>query len=373
MTLASPRFCRLWRHLRLALVLGASVVGVGVSSGDEFLHGADVSALATFEHHGAAYRRGGRRGDALEILRAEGIDCFRLRLFVAPDGRGVVTNDLAYTLALARRVKRSGARLILDLHYSDTWADPGKQFKPKAWSQLAFPALVTAVRDYTHEVMAAFVRAGVAPDYVQLGNEITNGLLWPDGRVEFGKREDTAAWGRLGQLLGAAHAGFAAAFPSGARPKIILQVESPHQLDRAVWFCRQATDAGVPFDWIGVSYYPEWHGGLDGLRTALTTLARDFHKPVLVVETAYPWKPDEHWTGKPNLTWPLSPRGQRDFLHDLVRVVREVPDGLGAGVCYWHPESVPAGNLQVWVGGSCALFDDRGNLLPAAGALGARR
>lgn len=357
----------------LAASAGSTLLPAAAPTPSPWMAGADISSLATMEQHGAVYRDGKRVGDALTLLRARGVDCFRLRLFVAPDGQGVVTNDLAYTLALAKRVKALGARLLLNLHYSDTWADPSKQFKPAAWAELALPDLAAAVRNYTREVIATFVREGVAPDFVQLGNEITNGMLWPEGRVEFSQKDDGAAWRRLGELQRAAFAGLADASPTERRPRTILHIESPNQLERAVWFCQQATDAGLPFDLIGVSYYPDWHGDLVALRTALTTLARTFHKPVLVVETAYPWKPDEHWEARPNMTWPLTPSGQRRFLREVAAVVRAVPDGLGAGVCYWQPEAVPVSDLGIWVGGSCALFDERGVLLPAARALGARR
>lgn len=329
--------------------------------------------MATLEQHGAVYREGRRAGDALAILRDRGVNCFRLRLFVAPNGEAVVTNDLAYTVALAKRVKATGAKLLLDVHYSDTWADPAKQFKPAAWSALPFLELVATVQTYTTATLQAFVRDGVAPDFVQLGNEITNGLLWPDGRVEFATRAEAADWSRLGELLRAAHAGLDAAFPAGGRPRSILHIESPHQLERALWFCREATAARVPFDMVGVSYYPEWHEGLPQLRRALDELARTFGKPVLVVETAYPWKNDEHWQSRPHLAWPLTPAGQKRFVRDVVDAVRATPGGLGAGVFYWNPEGVPVRDLGAWVGGSCSLFGDSGRVLPAASELSRSR
>jgi arabinogalactan endo-1,4-beta-galactosidase len=332
-----------------------------------FLVGADVSALSTLESHGAVYRREGRKEDALKILRDEGMNCFRLRLFVAPDGKDVVTNDLDYTLALARRVKESGASLLLDIHYSDTWADPQKQYKPAAWRDLSFEDLRTTLRAYTADVLKRFVREGLKPDFVQLGNEITNGLLWPEGRVDFARRQDRAAWERLGALLCAAHQGLADAFPGQDRPISILHIESPNQLERAQWFCREAGAARVPFDWIGVSYYPDWHGAITDLERALNILAVEFQKPVLVVETAYPWIPDEHWKTRSNMAWPLTQEGQTRFLRDVLAVVRAVPKGLGRGLVYWYPEALQVPDIPVWVGASCSLFDRRGNVLPAAG------
>ena len=357
------------------LVLGALATPVARAAGysaERFVQGADVSGLAVLEAGGAVYRDSKNRiqPDALTALRGTGVSCFRLRLFLSPDGKGLVTNDLAYTLALARRVKASGAALMLDLHYSDTWADPAKQFKPAAWEKLPFDELVGAVREYTRLTLARFFAEGVAPDYLQIGNEITNGMLWPDGRVEFGEAHDEQAWTRLARLLRAGFEGVDSAVTAAkaARPKTILHIESTGNVVRTTWWLNHARDAALPFDIVGLSYYPEWHGSLASLRETLGAVARDFQVPVMIVETAYPWKHDEHWNGKKNLDWPLTPDGQRRFLADVVETVRSIPGGLGAGVCWWHPESIQLRGQRAWIGGSCALFDDEGRLLPAAGA-----
>ncbi|ATC66034.1 arabinogalactan endo-1,4-beta-galactosidase [Nibricoccus aquaticus] len=333
-----------------------------------FVSGADISALAVVEARGAVFRGETGPVDGLKQLRSAGFDCFRLRLFVAPDHQGIVTNDLEYTLALARRVKASGARFMLDLHYSDTWADPAKQFKPAAWEKLPFDELVGAVREYTRLTLARFIAEGLTPEYVQIGNEITNGLLWPDGRVEFREAHDFEAWVRLARVLRAGFEGFEAAVVSAKipRPKTIVHIESTGDVARTSWWLKHASDAGLPFDIVGLSYYPEWHGGIASLRETLTAVAEGFKKPVMVVETAYPWKLDSHWEGKKNLDWPLTPDGQKQFLSEVNQAVRDLPDGLGAGVCWWHPESVEVQGLQAWLGGSCALFDGAGALLPAA-------
>jgi len=357
---------RIW--VLSSFLVGLCGLAVSGSCGEpSFLVGADVSALATLEAHGAKFRGAENKTDALGILRAEGFNCFRLRLFVAPNGQEVVTNTLDYTLALAKRVKASGATFMLDIHYSDTWADPAKQFKPAAWEKLSYEELKVQVRVYTRDVLKRFAAEGVKPAYVQLGNEISNGMLWPDGHVEFLNSGDHAAWARLGGLLRAAYQGLADAFPEGERPVSVLHLESPHQLERALWFCREAVAAGVPFDWIGMSYYPDWHGTVPELGAALTALAKEIKKPVIVVETAYPWIKDQHWDNRPNMNWPLTPAGQKQFLSEVLAAVRAIPDGAGRGVMYWHPESVRVSDLRVWVGGSCALFDRKGNVLPAAG------
>lgn len=363
-------FCSIPRRIVLSAIgwcLAGGAFGLGMpavaATDPGFLIGGDVSALPVLEQHGAVYRQDGRRGDALVILRRTGMNCFRLRLFVSPNHEGIVANDLAYTLALARRVKATGAALILDLHYSDTWADPAKQFKPAAWASLPFDQLVAQVGAYTRSVLAQFAREGVTPDIVQIGNEITNGMLWPDGRVEFAHGEELAAWSRLVRLL---RAGIEAVGSGPGRPQVMLHVESTGNVPRTLAFFRHVQTAGLHFDLVGLSYYPEWHGGIADLKATLDAVAETVRKPIVVVETAYPWKPDEHWRGRPHLDWPLTPAGQREFLQAVVAAVRAVPGGLGRGVCYWYPESVVVPGVHSWLGGSCALFDDRGRLLPAA-------
>jgi len=330
-----------------------------------FLAGADVSALPVHERLGTVYSARGNKGDALVLLRAEGLNCFRLRLFVHPDGQGIVTNDLPYTLELARRIRASGAAFLLDLHYSDTWADPAKQHKPAAWAKLPFESLCERVRDYTRETLQRFRREGLMPDYVQIGNEITNGMLWPEGRVEF-SAPDEAAWKRLAALLLAGFEGLEQACDGAKKPQTILHIESTGNRERTLWWLNNARLHKLPFELIGISYYPDWHGSIGDLSATLAWIAAETGKPVLVAETAYPHKPDAHFADKPGMTWPMTPEGQRAFLSEVVDAVRKVPEGRGAGVLYWYPEAVPAWGIHTWVGGSCALFDEQGRMLPGA-------
>ncbi len=349
------------------LAVGCTSLRSPASEDKDWLAGADVSALPVFEAHGARYHAGGRSGDALTLLRSAGLNCFRVRLFVDPDGKGIVTNDLDYTLRLAKRIKATGAQLLLDLHYSDTWADPGKQFKPAAWANLEFDELEKQVGRYTRDVLARFAAEGVVPDIVQIGNEITNGLLWPDGRVEFAEREREAeTWPKLARLL---RAGLEAVPAGPGAPQRMIHIECTGNLPRTRWYLEHLRAEGLPFELLGLSYYPEWHGTIAELRETLTCVAEEFRLPVVVVETAYPWKHDEHFTSKPNLAFSLTPAGQRAFLAEVVGAVRATPHGLGRGVVYWHPEAVPVRDLTLWIGGSCALFDESGGLLSSASAL----
>ena len=148
-----------------------------------FLLGADISMLARLEQRGAIYREDGKPQDAIHVFTHHGWNCFRLRLFVDPNGQGGVVNSLDYTRVLARRIKDAGATFILDIHYSDTWADPQHQVKPAAWKDLPFEALEKKVHDYTESVIAQLKSDGCLPQIVQIGNEITPGMLWPDGQL----------------------------------------------------------------------------------------------------------------------------------------------------------------------------------------------
>lgn len=330
-----------------------------------FVFGADISALATLEADGAQYGLKGQKADAVHLFRLGGFSCFRLRLFVNPNHEDVVTNDLDYTVALAKRVRASGAEFMLDIHYSDTWADPSKQYKPAAWDKKDHAGLTRAVHDYTATVLRRFIAEDAAPHYVQIGNEITNGMLWPDGKVEFGKIEDDASWSRFTDYLRAGIAGLDEAFKDRPRPQVIIHIESTGNVPRTLWLYRNMLSRGVTFDIAGLSYYPEWHGGIADLRATLDAVAAEFKKPVMVVETAYPFFPDEHWQGKRNLTWPLTPAGQLQFLREVTEAVKATRHGLGAGVFCWNPEGIPTRSLRAWVGGSCALFQANGDALPA--------
>jgi arabinogalactan endo-1,4-beta-galactosidase len=351
----------------VALVVFLINAGLALAT-ESFCFGADLSALPIYEQRGAQFTKDGRAGDAMWLLRAEGMNAVRLRLFVEPKPEGIVDNSLDYTVALARRVKAAGLSFLLDLHYSDTWADPQKQFKPAAWERLPFDALVARVGDYTREVLARFEREGLRPEFVQIGNEITNGTLWPDGRVSFGApaEEDAAAWTRLAAIL---RAGIAAVPTGPGQPRVMLHIESGGDLAKTLWWFRHARAAGLRYDVIGLSYYPDWHGDLATYRRTLAALAEEFGKPIHVVEAGYPWKPTKKWLEKKNMDWPLTPAGQAQFLKDVVQAVREIPGGLGAGVWYWHPESIKLPGHYAWESGSCALFDPQGEVLPGAAAL----
>ncbi|HUJ66206.1 MAG TPA: glycosyl hydrolase 53 family protein, partial [Acidimicrobiales bacterium] len=183
--------------------------------------GADVSALARIEQAGGVFRSSGTAGDALHILRAQGMNTFRLRIFVNPNDSDVVVNDLPYTLGLATRVKATGAKLLLDFHYSDTWADPGHQATPAAWAALGFDSLKAQVERYTAGVIAALKHQGTLPDIVQVGNEIDAGFLWPLGQIT-GTGDTLTQWTQFTGLLKAGIQGVRDSLGPGDSVKIML-------------------------------------------------------------------------------------------------------------------------------------------------------
>lgn len=338
-----------------------------------FRRGADVSSLPLVEAGGAVFQVDDAPVDVFAVLRAQGLDTIRLRLWHTPANGEA---GLAATLALAGRAQAAGCGILLDLHYSDTWADPGHQTPPAAWHGLAPAVLADSVRCYTRDVLVAFAARGLAPQCVQLGNEITGGMLWDAGRVG-GAWDTPAQWDRLALLLRAGIAGIDEALPQGPRPQIMIHLDRGGDNAGARWFLENLAARDVAFDVIGLSYYPWWHGTLAQLEANLDDLAVRYGKDVVVVETAYPWTLG-WFDGTHNLVglpehllpgYPATPQGQRDFLAALVAIVRDVPEGRGRGVYWWEPAWIAApGFGSPWE--NLTLFDEGGRPLPALGAFG---
>lgn len=336
------------RALARVLSLIALIAGCAMSAhAQQFAVGADVSFLAQAEQQGIVFKENGRPRPVLQILKDHGYNWVRLRLFVHPTD---LPNDLPYTIALAQRAKALGFHFLLDLHYSDTWADPGKQYVPLAWKNMNHKQLTQQVFAYTRDTIAAFRNAGVAPDMVQTGNEITNGMDWPDGKLPDN-------WDPFADLLRAAIAGVNAGSDIYARPSIMIHIERSGQPAAAVAFFDKLDTYHLSYDVIGLSYYPRWHGSIATLRQTLHDLAFRFQKPIIVVETAYNWTPGD-FIGK-HADFPESPQGQKQFLEAVAAAVRDTPDGLGRGVFWWEP-AVASGPIA-----GRALFDSEHNALPA--------
>ena len=353
-----------------------------------FYLGADISTLPQIEQQGGVYMDGDKPGDALAIFMKNGWTCFRLRIWVDPRN-GV--NGLEYTTKLAKRIKDAGGTFMLDFHYSDWWADPQKQNKPAAWTNLDFDALIKQTQTYTAHVIKTLKDAGATPDFVQIGNEITGGMLWPDGQVKvplstvkvFGgdvkvikppePYDDAKQWDHLIRLVKAGVSGVRSATTPEDHVRIVIHIDCGGDWPVTKWYFDHLARAGVDYDIIGQSYYPNWHGTLGNVRENLHNTIERYHKDVMIVETAYPSR-DVHLSpaAAKKMVWPMTPEGQRQFLADLIKTVKEAPEGRGIGVNYWHPEAtfIP-GATNRWSGPDAnSLFDAKGHPLPAMNVLG---
>jgi arabinogalactan endo-1,4-beta-galactosidase len=324
----------------------------------DYIIGADLSFLRQAETDGTVFKDNNQPKPALQIFRDHGYNWIRLRLFNDPaavrTGRPL-PNDLPYTLALAQDAKHLGYKFLLDFHYSDTWADPGKQFLPAAWQNKSHADLVTALHDYTRDTLLAFQKAGVMPDMVQIGNEITNGMLWPDGKLS-GQGSTPGAWDRFTDLVKAGIAGVHDAVPDHS-PRLMIQIDRGADKAGTKYFFDKLLAAGVNFDVIGQSYYPWYHGTLLDLRENLAFMAQTYKKEIVVVECAYNWRPTEYRNSP--APFPESPEGQKEFLQAVNQLVMNTPDNRGIGLFWWEAAVSPRTGLV-----SRSMFDTDANALP---------
>lgn len=322
----------------------------GAVNTDNFIRGVDVSTLDMLEDLGARYYQNGVESDALTILKNNGANYVRLKLWVDPydengNPYGGGTNDYATTLSLAQRAKNLGMGVLIDFHLSDFWADPANQIKPKAWEDLTFAELKTTLYNYMKNTLNNFAAAGIVPEMVQVGNEISTGILHDDGKVGDGNED----FSDLAELLESAISGVRAS--SASNTKIILHLDMGGQNSLYTWFFGGLLTASpnLDFDVFGLSYYPMWHGTMEGLRYNMNYLASTYDKEVCIVETAYAWT-TEDGDGVGNVFisgdeavggYPATVNGQFAFMNDLESVILNVPDDKGLGYFYWEPEWLP--------------------------------
>ena len=383
-------------RLRRASVWAAlSIAGLlirqpaAAASKNAFYLGADISSLAQVEARGGVYLDDGKPADAIALFMKHGWTCFRLRIWVDPrDG----ANGLEYTTKLAKRIKAAGGSFMLDFHYSDWWADPQKQPKPAAWAKLDFDALEKQTEAYTADVIRTLKAAGATPDFVQIGNEITGGTLWPDAQVKVPLStvkvfagdvrviappepyDDDKQWGHLIRILNADVRGVRSATTPADHVRIIVHIDCGGDWPVTKWYFDHLAKDHVAYDVIGQSFYPNYHGNMQNLRDNLRETIKRYHKDVMVVETAYPSRGAAPSPGAAkNMIWPLTPDGQKQFLTELIQTVKEAPDHRGIGVNYWRPEATFVPGATGGRGGgpdANSLFDSKGNPLPAMDVLG---
>lgn len=286
-----------------------------------FAKGADISWLPQMEADGYKFLNDqGVQEDCFKVLKDHGINAIRLRTWVNP------SNDKASghcskneTVAMAVRAQKWGMQVMIDFHYSDSWADPSKQVKPKAWMKHDFPQLLKDIHDYTFEVMTALKKAGISPEWVQVGNETRTGMIYPEGHTD--------NWAQLSQLINKAYDAIKAVSPTS---KVILHVDQGNNKALFRWWFDNAKMFGAKYDVIGLSYYPFWLGGspdykesIDDLGSNLIDMATRYNKEVMVVEVG----------GED-----FKVQNTYDMLLAVQKKVRAVPDNKGLGVFYWEPE-----------------------------------
>ena len=304
--------------------------------------GGDISLLTKYEEKGAIYynENGSRITDMLTYLKSTGLNAMRVRLFVDPSkadaedqGEGVC-QDLPYVLALSQRIKAAGFNLLLDIHYSDTWTDPGQHSTPASWTVAS--ALGDSVYSYTKRVLNAMIAVGAKPDFIQVGNEVTYGMLWPTGHCYPGGANYGS--GTFSNFASYLMQGIRACREVCPTSKIVVHTELS-RANNVTSFYQKLTEYTTDFDIIGLSYYPYWHGDLNVLDGLLTTLENTYPtKKIQIVETGYPhaYYPSGA-THDLQSKWPATEAGQKAFAIDLVAMLNA--HSKVDGLYWWFPEA----------------------------------
>lgn len=298
-----------------------------------FSKGADVGWLPQMEATGYKfYDTDGTEKDCLQLLKDRGINTVRLRVWVNPsDDKASGHCSPEETVIMAVRAQKLGMRIMINFHYSDTWADPSKQKKPAAWANHSFPELLNDVYDHTYNTLLLLKKAGVTPEWVQVGNEIPGGMLWPEG--------STDNFGQLAQLL---NKGYEATKAIDSKIKVIIHLDEGNKNEKFRWFFDNAVKHNVKYDVIGLSYYPFWlksdyKKNIADLEKNLKDLVSRYNKEVMVVEVG----------GDYTLT-----ENTHDMLAAVIKAVKNVPENKGLGVIYWEPEGAKSWShyqLNAWL------------------------
>ncbi|MCB0845472.1 MAG: glycosyl hydrolase 53 family protein [Bacteroidetes bacterium] len=314
----------------------------------DFITGMDLSYQPLMEALDVPYydQNADKITDMVDFVQANGVNLVRLRLFHSPDLNDSILgfSNLERVLAYGERIVQSGNKILLDIHYSDTWADPGTQKLPAAWSGLSFQQVNDSVYQYTLRILQAFQQKNALPYMVQIGNETNSGFLWDHGRV----------WGAFESNW----PNYAALIKSGINAVEKIETESGKEIYTMLHvagvvnqntFFQRIDQEGVEYDLIGLSHYHLHHTrDLNQLQSALNQLADAYQKPIIIVETNYPWTLDwNDWThngvgeqGQLITGYPASPEGQKAYTEKLIEILEAVPDNLGAGFVWWAPDLV---------------------------------
>lgn len=358
----------------------------------KYIKGMDLSTLIELEQLGAKYYDNGEETDILEIMKRYDVDTIRIRLWNNPysekgEPYGAGGNDLDTTFAIAKRVTDAGFGVLLNFHYSDFWTDPGKQIKPKAWKNYSIDDLEKAVYDYTIDVMKLFDENHINLTMVQVGNELSNGLLWPEGQVP-----------NYDNIARFVSAGIRGVREINKEIPIMIHLDNGgnNELYRR-WF-DEYIKRGEDFQVIGLSYYPFWHGTLDMLENNMNDIAQRYGKELVIAEVSMGYTMEDYKDYEKlsdaerkgyatrqalveKIEYPMTKQGQVEFLKDFLGRINRVPEGKGRGFFWWEPAwlpiegsgwATPASLKYMNDPGPCgnewanqALFDYDGNVLPA--------
>ena len=298
-----------------------------------FAKGADIGWLSQMESAGIKfYDNSGNQKDCIELLKSKGINSIRLRVWVNPTAGWCNAADV---VKQAARAKKLGMRIMIDFHYSDWWADPGKQNKPAAWKDLSFTDLLTAVSAHTKDVLQQLKAAGVTPEWVQVGNETNDGMLWEDGRA-------SKSMANFTQLVNAGYDGVKSIFPSA---KVIVHLANGWDNSLFRWMFDGLKNNGGKFDVIGMSLYPTWAGtdwatANQNCLNNMNDMVGRYNKEVMIVEVGMAWD---------------NAAACKNFLTDLITKAKSVAGKKCLGVLYWEPQS-----YNNWQGYTLGAFDNSG-------------
>ncbi len=315
------------------------------------IKGADLSNLPEVRQSGlSCYNHQNQIEDMLSTLKKAGANTIRLRIWNNPARPSSSFNTVKN---LSNEIKSMGMKVLLTVHYSDTWADPSQQSKPKNWEGKNLDQLADSVFNYTRKIVQE-----IDPHYIQIGNEINNGLLWPEG--------NRSNQNQMKRLL---KSGISAVRQTNSKTKIIIHFAGFEYADS---FYSSLSD--LDYNIIGLSYYPMWHGkNLENLKQNLISLSNQYNKPVFIAETSYPftlsWNDWTHNIIGSNsqilMEYPATPQGQKDYLDKIISLIKDVPKGIG--FCYWGAELISLNGPQSAQGSSYenqAFWDFENKSLP---------
>lgn len=341
-----------------------------------FLKGGDISQLSYIEQMGGKFFENGLEKDCIEILKNNGFNIARLRLYNDPGNAAhspsnrlpAGIQDTGDILRLAARTKAAGMQIQLSFHYSDYWTNAGQQVKPHEWKHLNFEDLQQAVYDFTFRFMESMKQQGTTPEFVSLGNETSSGFLFPDGE-----------YNNFPQMAALFNKAYEAVKAVSSTTQVIIHLDDAGNTDKYEWFFNTLSANGGKYDIIGASYYPFWtKKTADAIARWAVTISKKFNKEILIMETGYNFNATraDGWPGQltdngPYSTvYPSTPEGQKNFLLELFNEIKGIENGVVMGAIYWDPVMIEVPGVG-WelnapnVVSNTTLFDFSGNALPS--------